>query len=51
MPDGTELPPTGKTVEIPWVSILAVRDGNVASERDYFDQAAFMGQVGLMPGT
>jgi steroid delta-isomerase-like uncharacterized protein len=51
MPDGTEIPATGKTVELPAVSVITVRDGMVASERDYFDGADFMRQLGLMPGS
>ncbi len=51
MPDGTEIPATGKTMELPGVSVLTVREGKIASERDYFDQAALMSQLGLMPGS
>jgi limonene-1,2-epoxide hydrolase len=33
------------------VDIATVRDGKVAAHRDYFDMAAMMSQLGLMPGT
>jgi steroid delta-isomerase-like uncharacterized protein len=50
MPDGSEIPATGKTVELPMVSVLAVRDGKVANWRDYYDNAVVMSQLGLTPG-
>jgi steroid delta-isomerase-like uncharacterized protein len=51
MPDGTEIPATGKTVEMHGVSVITVRDGKFASQHHYFDTAAMMSQLGLMPGT
>jgi steroid delta-isomerase-like uncharacterized protein len=51
MPDGTEIPATGKTLEMSGVGIITVRDGTIAEQRDYFDVAAMMSQLGLMPGT
>jgi steroid delta-isomerase-like uncharacterized protein len=51
MPDGSEIPATGKTAEVPGVSVFAVRDGKVADQRDYYDMAALMSQLGLMPAT
>ena len=51
MPGGTEIPATGKTIEVSGVSIVMVRDGKIATERDYFDNAALMSQLGLMPGS
>ena len=32
------------------VSVFEVNDGMIAAERDYFDNAAVMSQLGLMPG-
>jgi ketosteroid isomerase-like protein len=32
------------------VTIITVRDGKIASERDYFDSAAVMSQMTPMPG-
>jgi ketosteroid isomerase-like protein len=51
MPDGTEIPATNKTVELPGVSVLSVRNGKVTNQRDYFDNASVMSQLGLMPST
>lgn len=51
MPDGSEIPATGKRVESPGVSVLTMRDGKLASERDYSDSAPFMRQLGLLPDT
>jgi steroid delta-isomerase-like uncharacterized protein len=51
MPDGTEIPATGKTLEMYGVSVITVRDGKFAIQHDYYDMAAFMSQLGLMPGT
>ena len=51
MPDGTEIPATGKAVEIPGVSVITVRDGKAAEQHDYFDNVTFMTQLGLMPST
>ena len=49
--DGSEVPATGKTVEIPIVAVITVRDGKVVKERDYADMAAMLSQLGLLPGT
>jgi steroid delta-isomerase-like uncharacterized protein len=51
MPDGTQIPATHKSVELPGVSVLSVKDGKITSQRDYFDNASVMSQLGLMPGT
>jgi steroid delta-isomerase-like uncharacterized protein len=51
MPDGSEIPATGKTVEFPGVSVLTVRGGKFASEHIYFDSASMASQLGLMPST
>jgi steroid delta-isomerase-like uncharacterized protein len=51
MPDGTEIPATHKNLETLGVSVLSVRDGKFTSQRDYFDNASGMTQLGLAPGT
>jgi steroid delta-isomerase-like uncharacterized protein len=51
MPDGTEIPATHKAVELAGVSVSSIRDGKITSQRDYFDNATVMSQLGLMPGT
>jgi carboxymethylenebutenolidase len=40
--------PTNKFVEIPMVSIVAIRGGKLVSEHMYFDQASVLMQVGLL---
>jgi steroid delta-isomerase-like uncharacterized protein len=47
-PDGTEIPATNKTMELPGVSVLSVRDGKIASHVDYVDSASVMKQLGLV---
>jgi steroid delta-isomerase-like uncharacterized protein len=50
-PDGTEIPATGKSVELPGVTVAEVRDGKIAVAREYFDSAVMSSQLGLMGGT
>jgi len=50
MPDGSVIPPSGKTIELAAVTILRVKDGLVVEARDYFDQATMLTQFGLVPG-
>ena len=45
-PEG-ELPPTGRSVEIPMVDLWQFEDGKVVSGRSYFDMAGMMTQLGL----
>jgi carboxymethylenebutenolidase len=40
--------PTGKRVEMPLVAIVQIRDGKVASEHIYWDQASVLVQIGLL---
>lgn len=40
--------PTGRLVEIPMVAIVHMRDGKVASEHIYWDQASALVQLGLL---
>ncbi|MGW4881886.1 nuclear transport factor 2 family protein [Streptomyces sp. NPDC004262] len=39
---------TGRTVEVPLVVVVKFRDGLMASERIYWDQAAVLAQAGLI---
>ena len=48
-PDG-EIPPTGRGVQIRWMSMYEVRGDEIASEHLYFDQVEFMTQLGVMSG-
>lgn len=40
--------PTGRRVEIPLVAIVRFRDGKVAHEHIYWDQASVLVQIGLL---
>ncbi len=42
------VPPTGKHVEIPLVAIVRFRDGKLAHEHIYWDQASVLKQIGLI---
>ena len=42
------LAPTGKRVEVPLVAIVRFRDGKVAHEHIYWDQASVLVQLGLL---
>jgi uncharacterized protein (TIGR02246 family) len=45
-----EIPATGKKVSVDGVSIFEVRNSEIKSEHLYFDQVAFLSQLGVMPG-
>jgi ketosteroid isomerase-like protein len=49
MPDGAELPPTGKRVEINGMDLVQARDGKVVAQHQYWDSMAVAGQLGLLP--
>lgn len=42
------IPPTNRRVEVPLVAIVGFRDGKLASERIYWDQASVLKQIGLL---
>ena len=41
--------PTGRSVAMPVVTILEMRDGKVHTEREYFDSGYMMQQLGVVP--
>ena len=49
LPDGSELPPTGKRVEIRGMEVVQVRDGKIVLNALYYDNLASMAQLGLVP--
>lgn len=49
LPDGTELAPTGKRVEVQGMELVRVRDGMVVVDNMYYDNLAVAGQLGLFP--
>ncbi|MFF0488733.1 ester cyclase [Nocardia sp. NPDC003482] len=44
-----EVPPTGRAVRFPLVDTFTMRDGKVVEHRGYWDNAAFLTQLGLLP--
>ena len=50
MPDGSELPPTGAVVSVPYVGVHTVRGGLFVSSHYYWDQMAFLKPLGLLRG-
>ena len=49
LPDGTEVPPTGKRVEIAGMELVQVRDGKVILNTLYYDNLGVAVQLGLVP--
>ena len=43
------VPPTNKRVRVPLVAIVRFRDGKLAHEHIYWDQASVLKQIGLLP--
>jgi steroid delta-isomerase-like uncharacterized protein len=48
LPDGRELPPTGRRVEIRGMEVVRVRDGKIVLNSLYYDNVASLAQLGLM---
>jgi steroid delta-isomerase-like uncharacterized protein len=49
LPDGSELPPSGKRVEIRGMEVVQVREGKIVLNALYYDNLASMAQLGLVP--
>jgi steroid delta-isomerase-like uncharacterized protein len=49
LPDGTQIPPTGKRVEIRGMELVVVRDGKIIIDNLYYDSMAILAQFGLLP--
>lgn len=49
LPDGRTLPATGKQIRIHGCDIATVEDGRIVDYRLYFDELAFLEQLGLAP--
>lgn len=45
------IPPTGRKVEVPLVAIVQFRDGKLAHEHIYWDQASVLAQIGRLDPT
>ena len=48
-PSGAVFPPTGRSVTLQGTLTSEVKDGKVARSWGYFDMAALLGQLGLVP--
>ena len=44
-----EIPATGRSVDVPFATEFAIRDGRLSRHRAYWDNGTFMMQLGLMP--
>ena len=44
------IPPTRRSVEVPFAAILEAAGGVLSMHRAYWDNVSFFGQLGLMPG-
>jgi steroid delta-isomerase-like uncharacterized protein len=49
LPDGSEIPATGKRVEIKGMEYVEVRDGKIVVDNLYYDFLAAVAQLGLIP--
>ncbi|HEX6514214.1 MAG TPA: ester cyclase [Nocardioidaceae bacterium] len=49
LPDGTEVPATGKRVEVPGMELVRVRNGKIVVDNLYYDNLAVAAQLGLLP--
>ena len=49
LPDGTELPPTGKRVEVRGMELVELRDGKIVVDNLYYDNLPIAAQLGLLP--
>ena len=41
--------PTGRKISVPVCNVMEIRDGKIYAEREYFDSAVMMQQLGVMP--
>ena len=44
-----ELAPSGRTIDLPFSDFFELRNDKIVKHRVYYDQVAFMTQLGLMP--
>jgi len=47
LPDGTSIPPTGKKIKMPMATISKWKNGCIAEEHLFWDNAEYMKQLGL----
>jgi steroid delta-isomerase-like uncharacterized protein len=46
-----DIPPTGRTVDVPFAQVLELRDGKIVRLRLYFDTATLLQQLGVLPAS
>ncbi|HEX8221991.1 MAG TPA: ester cyclase [Chloroflexia bacterium] len=44
-----EVPPTGRSIELPYIDIFTAEGGLLVTHRVYYDQITMLSQLGLMP--
>ena len=44
-----QMPATGRSVSIPFSTFMEIEGERITAQRAYWDQVAFMAQLGLMP--
>ena len=49
LPDGSEVPPTGKRLKIRGMELVQMRDGKIVVDNLYYDNLAVLTQLGLIP--
>ena len=49
LPDGAQVPPTGKRVEIRGMEFVRLRDGKIVTDNLYYDNLAVLVQLDLVP--
>ena len=49
LPDGVEVPATGRPVELKGMELVEVRDGRIIVDNLYYDFMAAVAQLGLVP--
>jgi len=49
LPDGVEVPATGRPVELKGMELVEVRDGRIVVDNLYYDFMAAVAQLGLIP--
>lgn len=49
LPDGTEIPPTGRRVEIRGMEFVEVRGGKIVVDNLYYDNVSLLAQLGVIP--
>lgn len=47
--DGTEVPPTGRTIEQDWTALVRFEGDKIAAFDEFYDQLTLMVQLGLAP--